>query len=153
MTFLIAAPHKSGSNEFRYSISGGDSYQPDVFRRSNSREVGTSNFFFPREALEIRIRANRRSRGMGVILYRERNEDAVHPRRDGGLDYSSLWCALTERDTDVSTIVIERCRIRACTKPVYRFSFSEPGHFLRLLPPGCASFTFPLRSYVTQDVR
>lgn len=55
---------------------------------------------------------NRKSRSTPVILHRERNEDTVHLRRDEDLGYPSLWCALTERDTDISTIVIERA---ACT--------------------------------------
>lgn len=62
---------------------------------------------FSRDALEIRIRVNRKSWSTPVILYRERDEDTVHLRRDR-LGLPSLWCALTERDTDISTIVIER---------------------------------------------
>ena len=73
---------------------------------------------FSREALEIRIRVNRKSQSMPVILHREQYEDTVHLCHGGGLGYSSLWCALTERDTDMSTIVIEHAVYKTCLQTV-----------------------------------
>lgn len=40
------------------------------------------------------------------------------PSMPYSLNYASLWCALTERDTNLSTIVIECVPIATWTKPV-----------------------------------
>lgn len=146
------------ARELHYSISGKDSYQPDVFRRSNSREGGTSNFFFLRsEPLEIRIRVNRKSWSTPVIQHHEQDEDTVHLRRRLGLPSFIVVCPYGTRETQRHIHHCNRAyrvRVTTYTKPVYRPFFpSEPENFLRLLPPGCASFAFHPRPYVIQDVR
>jgi len=71
------------------------------FADRSSREDGTSNFLLEeREALEIRIRANRKSRmehmpGKGIILHCEQDEDMVHLHRTAWI---TLHCGVPLRN-------------------------------------------------------
>lgn len=128
------------------------------FADRNSREDGTSNFLPP--ALEIRIRANRKSR-MEHIARENRDNLTPTGRRHGpstsySLDYVSLWCAVTERDTNLSTIVIEwyHVPIATCTERnlcVEILSFNEPENFLGFSSAWMrflrVRFAFPSRWY------